>query len=243
MKSSDRNLCPALVFTPAGRDASVALALLREARAEAIVCPDLVQFSARLGDEISCAVVTEEALRGADLRGITAWVATQPAWSDFPFIVLTQRRGTPDGDMRLAELSTMLGNVTFLERPFHPTTFISVVGTALRGRFRQFEARSRIEELHEGEARLHTALTAGQLGSWELDLSTSGLITSATCKAVFGRVPNADFSSGQLVASVHPDDRDRMQGAMGESYETGCDFAYDNGPGRERANRTARGSV
>jgi signal transduction histidine kinase/FixJ family two-component response regulator len=227
MNPADRNLCPALVFTPAGRDASVALALLREAKADAIVCPDLARFSAMLSDEISCAVVTEEALRGGDLRGLAAWVATQPTWSDFPFIVLTQRRGTPDVDMRLAELSTMLGNVTFLERPFHPTTFISVVGTALRGRFRQFEARSRIEELHEGEARLHTALTAGQLGSWELDLSTSGLITSATCKAVFGRVPDADFSYGQLVASIHPDDRGRMRDAIGESAETGSDFAIE----------------
>ncbi|MFM0213736.1 ATP-binding protein [Paraburkholderia sediminicola] len=227
MNPPDRNLCPALVFTPAGRDASVALALLQQAGAEAIVCPDLVRFSAMLSDAISCAVVTEEALRGGDLRALAAWVAAQPPWSDFPFIVLTQRRGTPDGDARLAELSMMLGNVTFLERPFHPTTFISVVGTALRGRFRQFEARSRIEELHEGEARLHTALTAGQLGSWELDLLTSGLITSATCKAIFGRLLNADFSYGQLVASVHPDDRDRVQNAMRESYETGCDFTIE----------------
>src|SRR3990167_7690761 len=32
-----------------------------------------------------------------------------------------------------------LGNVSFLERPFHPTTLVSIVQTALRGRRRQYE--------------------------------------------------------------------------------------------------------
>src|SRR3546814_16174740 len=44
----------------------------------------------------------------------------------------------------------MLGNVNFLERPFHPTTLISLVRSALRGRRRQYDARARLEELHRG---------------------------------------------------------------------------------------------
>lgn len=50
----------------------------------------------------------------------------------------------------------MLGNVTFLERPFHPTTLISLARSALRARKRQYEARARLAELHEGEARYRT---------------------------------------------------------------------------------------
>jgi signal transduction histidine kinase len=46
----------------------------------------------------------------------------------------------------------MLGNVTFLERPFHPTTLVSVVQTGLRGRQRQYECRRLNEEL---ESRVH----------------------------------------------------------------------------------------
>ena len=42
-------------------------------------------------------------------------------------------------------LSQTLGNVSFLERPFHPTTLISALQVALRGRGRQYEARERIE--------------------------------------------------------------------------------------------------
>ncbi len=40
-----------------------------------------------------------------------------------------------------------LGNVTFLERPFHPTTLVSLAQSALRGRRRQYEARARLEKL------------------------------------------------------------------------------------------------
>ena len=50
----------------------------------------------------------------------------------------------------------VLGNVTFVERPFHPTTLVSLARSALRGRRRQYEARSRLEELHENERQLRT---------------------------------------------------------------------------------------
>src|SRR5262249_32403110 len=39
----------------------------------------------------------------------------------------------------------LLGNVTFLERPFHPTTLISVARSALRARRRQYETRELLE--------------------------------------------------------------------------------------------------
>ncbi|OPX53894.1 hypothetical protein, partial [Oceanospirillum multiglobuliferum] len=85
MTTIDRNACPALILAPVGRDAPVAAALLREAGTEAVICADLEHLSRLLNDEISCAVVTEEALRGADLKKVAAWVAAQPEWSDLPF--------------------------------------------------------------------------------------------------------------------------------------------------------------
>src|SRR4029079_10028123 len=55
-----------------------------------------------------------------------------------------------------APLSDSLGNVPFLERPFHPTTFVSLAQSALRGRRRQYEARSRLIALREREALSRT---------------------------------------------------------------------------------------
>lgn len=132
----------------------MASSLLREAGVTPRACADLGEFRKVLDDDVCLAVVTEEALRHADLRPTAAWVEAQPSWSDLPFVILTERGGGPERNPGAARLSEALGNVTFLERPFHPTTFVSVAQSALKGRQRQYEVRARIEELREGEERL-----------------------------------------------------------------------------------------
>jgi PAS domain S-box-containing protein len=216
-----------LVFAPQGRDAGIARALLKEAGIISEICLDLPSFERALGDETCFVVLTEEALHSADLRIVASRVNAQPAWSDLPFIILTQRAGDADRNSGAARLSDLLGNVTFLERPFHPTTFISVARTALKGRQRQYEARGRIELLHEGEERLRTALLAGRLGSWELDIAARTLTASATFKALFGCAADDNFSWEDLIASVHSDDRKRMQEAVLTSIEIGTDYATE----------------
>ncbi|MFC0387856.1 ATP-binding protein [Muricoccus vinaceus] len=216
-----------LIHTPHGRDASIAEALLHEAGVTSRTCPDLMSLELALGDDACFAVVTEEALRGVDLGGIAAKLAAQPAWSDLPFIVLTHRGGGPERNPAAARLSEVLGNVTFLERPFHPTTFISIARTALKGRHRQFEARARMEELREGESRLQIALQAGRLGSWEFDVEAGVLAASSTCKAVFGRGPDAPFTYSDLLGTIHRLDRDRMQDAVQASITKGIDYTIE----------------
>ena len=103
------------------------------------------------------AVVAEEAFHDADLAPLSALLAAQPAWSDFPFVLLTGRGGGPERNPAAVRLWGVLGNVTFLERPFHPTTLVSVVRAALRGRRRQYEARARLEEVRRGEEALQRA--------------------------------------------------------------------------------------
>ncbi|MGG1949453.1 ATP-binding protein [Trinickia sp. NRRL B-1857] len=227
MTTTDRNACPALILAPLGRDAPVAAALLREAGTEAVICADLEHFSTLLNDEVSCAVVTEEALRDADLTQVAAWVTGQPEWSDFPFIVLTHRGHVADHTSGARTLIRALGNVVFLERPFHPMTFVSVVATAQRGRHRQYEARSRMEELRESEARLRTALTAGQLGQWELDLPPTHFTASAATRAVIGCTASGMLTYSNFEACMHRDDRGRMRDAIRLSIETRADVAIE----------------
>jgi len=136
-----------LILAPRGRDAILAHSILREAELCADICPtfqDLVE-GIKAGCEL--AIVTEEAFRGADMRGLVEWVRVQPAWSDFSFIVLTEHGGGLERNPTAAQLTDALGSVSFLERPFHPTTLISVVRTHLRGRRRQYECRRLNEEL------------------------------------------------------------------------------------------------
>lgn len=217
----------ALIHAPLGRDAALASGLLVEAGEACRVCKDLDAFAQALGEDTCLALVTEEALRSADLRAIAFWVEHQPPWSDLAFIVLTQRGGGPERNPGAARLSDVLGNVTFLERPFHPTTLISMVRSASMGRRRQYDARARIVELRESEERLHTALIAGHLGSWQLDLASRTLQTSPACKALFGRSPAEPLTYDDVVASIHVDDRGRMQEAVRRSVERSEDYAIE----------------
>lgn len=189
------------------------------------IVPDLAGFVAALNDDIAFAIITEEAVRSADLRAISIWIEAQPSWSDLPFITLTNRGGGPERNPAAARLSEVLGNVSFIERPFHATTFVSVARSALRGRRRQYEARLRIEALDEGERRLQTAIEAGRLGAWELDLATNVLTTSNVCKQVFGRGPDDHLTYHDLLDSIHPDDLERMQEAVRATLETGTDYS------------------
>ncbi|MDQ0464687.1 signal transduction histidine kinase [Caulobacter ginsengisoli] len=143
-----------LVLAPTGRDAAIALSILREADLYATICADLPELVRELTRGAAVAVAVEEALSGGDLTDLSRWIENQPAWSDFPFVLLAQRGGGLERNPGAKRLSTALGNVSFLERPFHPTTLVSVVRTALRGRLRQYEARERIEEIRRAEAQL-----------------------------------------------------------------------------------------
>ncbi|WP_309142293.1 ATP-binding protein [Ensifer sp. ENS06] len=217
----------ALIHAPLGRDAQIAAALLSEAGIRPKIGKDVAAFVSALDEDIAFAVVTEEALRSADLRLLSAWIKSQPSWSDLPFIILTHRGGGPERNPSASRLLEVLGNVSFVERPFHATTFISVARSALRGRRRQYEARLRIEALDEGERRLKTALEAGHLGAWELDLTTYALMTSITCRGVFGRSAGGTFTYGDLLAATHPDDIERVKSAMQATIESGADYAIE----------------
>lgn len=144
----------ALVLAPTGRDAAIAAAVLSEAEIATLVCESLADLRARMVEGAGLAVIVEEAMRDADLAPLSQWINDQPSWSDFPFLVLTQRGGSVERNPAVRRLSVTLGNVSFLERPFHPTTLISAVQTALRGRNRQYQARELIEEIRHAEALL-----------------------------------------------------------------------------------------
>jgi signal transduction histidine kinase/ActR/RegA family two-component response regulator len=144
----------ALVLAPHGRDAAVAVAMLREAAITSDACNSLEALVAELVEGAGFVVATEEALRDADLSGLANWISDQPEWSDFPFVLLTQRGGGLERNPAAGRYLEILGNVTFLERPFHPTTLISLAQSALRGRRRQYDARTRLDDLHQLAAEL-----------------------------------------------------------------------------------------
>ena len=139
----------ALILAPQGRDAMVAAAMLSEAGMRGDVIRDLEELVAELQAGAGFSVVTEEALAEGSLRELSDWLDAQPEWSDFPFILLTRRGGGLERNPAAARYLEILGNAAFLERPFHPTTLVSLAQSALRGRRRQYQARAQLIQLND----------------------------------------------------------------------------------------------
>ena len=217
----------AVILVPTGRDAHVAAALIKEAGYYANVCSDLVTLLEEMQGGAGLAVIADEAIKTADLRGLMRWLNDQPPWSDFPIVLLTHQGGGPERNPDAARLGQVLGNVTFIERPFHPTTLVSVVGSAVRGRRRQYQTRAILEDLTESEELLQTALNAGHLGALELHLPEFELEASDTCKVFFGRKSGEPFTYRDLQAAVHPDDRERRQTVLDRAIKSGKDYSIE----------------
>ncbi|MCO7613391.1 response regulator [Pseudomonas chlororaphis] len=146
----------ALLLTPYGRDSQLAQMMLNEAGFSSLITPHLAALCDELEQGAGLAIIAAEALRGADLQPLLRYLEQQPAWSDLPIVLLTQHGGPEQNPA--SRFGAPLGNVSFLERPFHPATLISLVSAALRGRRRQYEARDRLIDLSQSELRLQRTL-------------------------------------------------------------------------------------
>ncbi len=186
---------------------------------------DLPSLCQELTAGAGLAIIADEALRGSNLGPLLALMEQQPAWSDIPIVLLT-RHGGPDQNPS-TRLGAHLGNVTFLERPFHPVTLVSLVTAALRGRRRQYEARVRMEDTLENEQRLQNALKAGRLGSWQLDAYDLTLTCSAISKSHYGRDEDDPLSYDAWLDAVVAEDQQRVRSALQQSLERGDDYVIE----------------
>jgi PAS domain S-box-containing protein len=86
------------------------------------------------------------------------------------------------------------------------------------------------QSLIESEHRLEMALDVGGLGAWELNLATGEMIATAAAKTLFGADPDAAFGRNDLLAAIHPDDRDAVV------------WLFETGVGRAEEYRSTDGS-
>ena len=104
----------AIILAPHGRDAAIAADILRSAGIRSEICPDMSALVSGIAQGAGFALITDEALRTADLKDLSQWLSDQPSWSDFAFVLLTLRGGGIERNPALARLSELLGNVMFL---------------------------------------------------------------------------------------------------------------------------------
>ena len=137
-----------LILAP---DAALSRKVLEDAGMECAPCRDLGDLCAGIDDGAGIAVLAEEALTHETLELLRLAIRRQPAWSDFPLLVVTAEGA--DSELVLHTLET-LGNVTLLQRPVRVPALVSAVRAALRARRRQYQIRDYLGE----SDRIATAL-------------------------------------------------------------------------------------
>jgi len=130
-----------LVLAPRGRDAELIATMLDRFGYAAVPCVSVSELAAEL-DAAACAVLTQEALDSGLQAHLARVLGQQPAWSDFPLIMLVNAQAAEASQI----LAVNLGNVTVLERPLAPNILLTAVQAALRARKRQYEARAAIRQ-------------------------------------------------------------------------------------------------
>jgi signal transduction histidine kinase/CheY-like chemotaxis protein len=143
-----------LVLAPIGRDAQAAAQHLAESKLDSVVCDDIDDLLAKLSEGAAIALVTEEAFLRGGTQALEKWVAGQPPWSDFPFIVLTSRATSAVAQAYRMRLLESLGNVSLLERPLNSVSLMSAIRSALRARRRQYEVQNHLMDRETFAAQL-----------------------------------------------------------------------------------------
>ncbi|QEG30581.1 Autoinducer 2 sensor kinase/phosphatase LuxQ [Gemmata obscuriglobus] len=130
-----------LVLAP-GRDGALTCRILGEAGIGCRAVASVPAFNEEFARGAGAAIIAEEALDQESAPQIAALLKEQPAWSDFPIILVVRESGA---GTRLQEFSP-LGNVSLFTRPMNLGALTTAIGTALRARRRQYEVRNLLAE-------------------------------------------------------------------------------------------------
>src|SRR5580692_9547546 len=146
-----------LVLAPFGKDALLVCEVLERSGIPVGIVDTVGAIARCVSGGAGAAIVAEEALDEEGIEYLGRSVTQQPAWPDFPIIVLTGGGATTPYTEMMVRSRTPMGNLNLIERPLRPATLISSVRTAIRSRVRQYEIRDHLEEREQVEQELRRA--------------------------------------------------------------------------------------
>ncbi|MDF3025257.1 MAG: multi-sensor hybrid histidine kinase [Alphaproteobacteria bacterium] len=132
-----------LILAPTAKDAQITASILRESGVPCHVCKHISEISAEIGKGAGAAIITEEYLLSDRSNALGNILAQQPAWSDFPFLLLTPAREPSEAARRRMDL---LQHMTLIRRPVQVIELLSAIRAALRDRTRQYQVRDHLAE-------------------------------------------------------------------------------------------------
>lgn len=144
-----------LLLAPTGGDARITSNLLTGSGYTVHVCQTMADVCVQISRGCSGVILAEESLGASTISTFLEVLNQQPSWSDIPVIIVTGRGESVQWRLRRMASLGLGGNVSLLERPFHPETLSSTVEVAMRARSRQYQVRDLLHEQKESELRLH----------------------------------------------------------------------------------------
>ncbi len=165
---------------------------------------------------------TREELIGRSALGLAMWV---DPWQRDQVVELILS-GHPVRDFetdvrsRSGEIRTVLGSVEPIAIDGRPHILWQLVDVTDR--------RQTARAMRRSEERLHLALAAGELGTWDWDLTTETLTWSSETERLAGKAPGTGrYTYADLLASLHPADRDRVDALVRQTLAAGEEYAAE----------------
>lgn len=145
------------VVAPTGRDADLIVDVLLQHGVAAEAGRDaLAVMDAAAREALGPLLIAEEALTAPVLESLAGLVQRQPAWSDFPILILTKGGSGTRRSRVLEEQHLKLGSPILLERPIRTDTLVSSLRAAVRARARQYEVRDALMARDKALAELRS---------------------------------------------------------------------------------------
>jgi signal transduction histidine kinase/AmiR/NasT family two-component response regulator len=134
-----------LILAPTGIDAKLTARFLRDASLSPHVCPTIDVVCKEISRGAGLVFLTEEALSERAVGAFARTLASQPAWSDLPIVLLTSGGSESSANTDALASLAAIGNVNLIERPVRVMTLLSALKAALRARNRQYDVRDYLE--------------------------------------------------------------------------------------------------
>jgi signal transduction histidine kinase len=166
------------------------------------------------GPPCGALIVAEEALTPSVIHLLAKVVHRQPAWSDFPILILTSGGRSTLRSRQLEGERAALGSAVLLERPIRTETLVSSVRAAVRSRERQYQVRDTLEErdrildeLRTERETLRVMLDSLPIGVMLARASGEVVRANAAVERILRHpvLPTPDIAAHGEWVSYHPD--------------------------------------